>query len=59
MSGTPEVLGKRLWAFMNAPENQTRPGHWVHINWGPIPILLIRSEADAIHYYADLERLIA
>ena len=53
---TPEALGKRLWAFMNDPENQTSQDHWVHINWGPIPILFIRSEADAIRYYMDLER---
>ena len=47
----PETEGKRLWAFMNNPENQTRPGHWVHINWGPIPVLLLRSEEDCIEYY--------
>ena len=56
MSDTPEFLGKRLWAFMKSPETQPRAGHWVHINWGPIPILLIDSEAAAIQYYTTRER---
>ena len=43
--------GQRLWAFMHAPREQ----YWTHVNWGPIPILMIHSEQDAIAYYTYLE----
>lgn len=39
--------GKKLWAFMNRPPSSG----WEHVNWGPIPVLLIHSEAQAIDYY--------
>lgn len=50
----PVEEGKRLWAFMNAPENQTTDKQCVHINWGSIPVLLLRSEEDCINYYKSL-----